>query len=199
VTLFDAAVRSVLKHEGGLADHADDPGGLTNMGISLRAYPHLGREGIINLRREDAIDIYRRDYWAGIPEHLPDEVRWFAFDTAVNSGLARARAWLEEDATLLALVSRRLTFLAGLSTWHSFGRGWTRRIAGVLADINAWERGGPEGKAGRADRLVLTNLLPAERWAVLWSTRTPSGQLETVLRGRFAWRVRDSRIDVRRE
>jgi lysozyme family protein len=192
VALFDAAVASVLRHEGGLSDPPDDPGGLTNMGISLRSYPHLGREGILNLTRDDAIEIYRRDYWDGIPAHLPDSVRWFAFDTAVNSGLARARAWLELDTTLLGLVARRLEFLVGIGTWPTFGRGWTRRIAGVLRDIAAWDARTGDGMWGEADTLVLHNLRLAERWVAL--TQGPA-----VLRGRYVWRVRGQKIDVRRD
>ena len=33
---FESAVEKVLKHEGGYVDHANDPGGATNYGISLR-------------------------------------------------------------------------------------------------------------------------------------------------------------------
>ena len=35
------ALETTLKHEGGLVDHKDDPGGLTNFGISKKAYPCL--------------------------------------------------------------------------------------------------------------------------------------------------------------
>ena len=36
---FDDIIDVVLKHEGGLVDDKDDPGGLTNLGLSQRAYP----------------------------------------------------------------------------------------------------------------------------------------------------------------
>ena len=198
MTLFEAAVNSVLKHEGGLVDHPDDPGGLTNMGISLRAHPHLGRAGIINMRREDAIEIYRRDYWAWIPDGLPNASAWFTFDTAVNSGVARARAFLREDESLTGLVSQRLAFLVTLPTWSTFGRGWSRRIAGVLADIGAWEKGeageGGGGQFGYVSKVVLHRFPLALRWAVLASAR-PDG---TALLGEFKWRVRPGKLDVDR-
>jgi len=39
--MFDQAVEVILKHEGGLADNPNDPGGITNFGISKRSYPEL--------------------------------------------------------------------------------------------------------------------------------------------------------------
>ena len=136
--LFDVAVEAILKSEGGLVDHPHDPGGLTNMGISLRAYPDLGREGIKNLTREEAIAIYKRDYWDRIPAHLPDGLRWMAFDAAVNHGVSRALAWLEHYDNVVDYAAARLDFYTGLSTWNSFGRGWTRRISNLLYDIADW-------------------------------------------------------------
>lgn len=60
---FQAAVATVLEHEGGLVDDPADPGGVTNFGISLRAYPQLGADGIRALTRDKAIAIYWTDYW----------------------------------------------------------------------------------------------------------------------------------------
>lgn len=58
---FEKAIEPVLKHEGGYVDHPDDPGGETNFGISKRRYPELQ---IATLTREEAIEIYRRDFWS---------------------------------------------------------------------------------------------------------------------------------------
>lgn len=60
MALFEPAVEYVLANEGGLVNNSADPGGLTNFGISQTEYPHLD---IRELSREDAIEIYRRDYW----------------------------------------------------------------------------------------------------------------------------------------
>ena len=139
MTLFEAAVKNVLESEGGLVDHPRDPGGITNMGISLRAYPYLGPDGIRNLTRAEAIYIYRRDYWDRVPADLPDDVRWMAFDSCVNHGVGRTLAWLKTHRTLEALTAVRLRFYASLSTWDAFGKGWTRRIAHVLEGIEAWQ------------------------------------------------------------
>jgi lysozyme family protein len=137
--LFRAAVTNVLISEGGLSDHPNDPGGLTNMGISIRAFPHLGVDGIRHLTREKAIAIYHDHYWRRIPDTLPDDLRWMAFDSAVNHGVSRALGWLGLTTNLAQYTATRLRFYASLSTWESFGKGWTRRVAHVLEGISAWE------------------------------------------------------------
>lgn len=57
---FSAAIDFVLANEGGYVNDPDDRGGETNFGISKRSYPSLD---IAKLTREQAIDIYKRDYW----------------------------------------------------------------------------------------------------------------------------------------
>ncbi len=57
---FRHAVEMVLRHEGGYVNDPADPGGETKFGISKRQYPDLD---IASLTREQAIEIYRRDWW----------------------------------------------------------------------------------------------------------------------------------------
>lgn len=57
---FEPAINIVLKHEGGLADISEDPGGLTKYGISSKNYPDLD---VKNLTLAQAKSIYKRDYW----------------------------------------------------------------------------------------------------------------------------------------
>lgn len=136
MTAFDRAVAHVLEIEGGVVDHPDDPGGLTNMGISLRSYPQLGRAGILNLTRAQAIDIYHRDFWEPIAAMTGDDrLRFAAFDAAVNHGLARAQRWLRDHRTVYAFTAYRLRFYARLSTFTTFGRGWVNRMAAVTAAL----------------------------------------------------------------
>lgn len=136
--LFQAAVANVLEVEGGLVSHPHDPGGITNFGISLRAFPHLGRDGIKRMTRTQAAGIYRTAYWNRIPATLPDGLRWMAFDAAVNHGVGRALEWLREHQDLAAFTARRLRFYTALSAWPTFGKGWTRRMAHVLEGIATW-------------------------------------------------------------
>jgi lysozyme family protein len=57
---FEDAIGYVLANEGGYANDPDDPGGETNWGICKRDHPDVN---IRSLTREQAIEIYREQYW----------------------------------------------------------------------------------------------------------------------------------------
>jgi lysozyme family protein len=147
---FDAAFERLIGHEGGYVNHKADPGGETKYGITKRTYPGENIRGMTLAR---AKEIYRRDFWgpAGC-DAVPDAIKFDLFDAAVNSGCRQAVKFLQgavgtvQDGllgpkTLQALnatpperlVMRfnalRLLFMAELTTWPSFGRGWARRVA----------------------------------------------------------------------
>lgn len=86
MALSAPAIELLLRHEGGLVDDPDDPGGLTNFGISHRVYPDVD---IRNLTREGAAEIYLRDYWRfdAIPSQALGNC---VLDSAVNQGLGTA-------------------------------------------------------------------------------------------------------------
>ena len=91
---FDEIIDVVLKHEGGLVDDKDDPGGLTNLGISQRAYPD---EDIRGLTVERAKELYKRDYWDRYRTgDLPDRLRHIFVDMCINMGGGRAIKILQE-------------------------------------------------------------------------------------------------------
>lgn len=151
--LFSKLVERVLSHEGGYVNNPKDPGGETQWGIAKRSYPNVD---IRRLTREGAIAIYRRDFWERVQgDKLPPEIAFQAFDAAVNHGVGNAVRWLQRAAgvaddghigpvTLSAIKKAqradlvlnfnavRLEFYANLSTFPTFGRGWTRRVAGNL-------------------------------------------------------------------
>jgi lysozyme family protein len=150
---FDTFIERVLSHEGGYVNHPSDPGGETKWGIAKRSYPHLN---IKDLTREQAIEIYRRDFWQAVGGHLlTDEVAFQALDAAINHGPANAIRWLQRavgvaDDGVFGPISRaavgrmpsvdvvlrfnaeRLDFYTKLSTWGTFGKGWVRRVANNL-------------------------------------------------------------------
>ncbi len=90
---WKVAIDFVLAYEGGLVDNPSDPGGLTNFGISARAYPSVDIRG---LTKEKAEEIYKRDYWNGVHgDELPGPLAVAVFDSAVNQGLGTAIRMLQ--------------------------------------------------------------------------------------------------------
>lgn len=155
---FDVEVAKVLEREGGYSNNPADPGGETNFGISKRAYPAVD---IKNLTRDEAIAIYRRDYWDKIKgEQLPPLIASVLFDAAVNQGIGQALALAQlalkltpdrslGPQTLSALQSAEpRTFLANflaeralaystLKTFPVFGRGWYRRLFSQSIELSS--------------------------------------------------------------
>jgi lysozyme family protein len=164
---FDQIIGRILAHEGGFVDHPKDPGGATNFGITEQVARAAGYRGHMrNLPRETAVAIYRAQYWGRVQgDKLPDAVAFQVVDAAVNHGTGNAIRWLQAAAGVaadgiigpvtLAAVRKadpadlvlvfnaiRLEFYAALSTFATFGRGWTRRVAGNLR-LAAHDNGSP--------------------------------------------------------
>lgn len=151
---FDACFEELLDWEGTeLHCVPGDPGGRTRYGISQRAYPGLDLE---RLTREQARDIYKRDYWdkAGCPG-LPPVLRGYYFDCCVHHGIRQATRLLQRalgvradgimgpvtrqalceesdpEALLFELRLCRMTFMVDLVDARpgqvKFLKGWLRR------------------------------------------------------------------------
>ena len=145
---FEQAVAFVLEQEGGISDLAGDSGGLTKFGISKRNHPDLD---IANLTKEQAIEIYRTDYWRKLCcDQLPNGLDLLVFDAAANEGPTRAAKMLQtilkvtEDGivgpstikaarnapdVLTGYLAQRMYQYALLPQVLTFGRGWYRRLA----------------------------------------------------------------------
>lgn len=142
---FERAVKLVLKHEGGYINHPNDPGGPTNFGITLATYrkhvnPAADADDVRRMNIEHAKAIYRKSYWNALGcDQLPSGVDYAIFDYGVNSGTGRAyrvlRAVKEKGGSpsqqVNAICNERLSFLKGLGTWKTFGKGWARRVSEV--------------------------------------------------------------------
>jgi len=94
----------LLYFEGGLVDNPNDPGGLTNMGITIHTYKHhtgitdevQARQGLKELTEEEASKIYKLHYWDVVKgDRLPPGVDIFVADTAVNIGPLTAMKMLQ--------------------------------------------------------------------------------------------------------
>ena len=150
----------VLKNEGGYVDNPADPGGATNLGCTKAVWEqYIGRsvtkDDIKALTPNDVMPLYKAKYWDTIKgDDLPEGVDYAVFDFAINSGPSRAAKALQSvlsitvdgqigPATLRALETAnprevatavceaRLTFLQGLPTFPTFGKGWSNRVSEV--------------------------------------------------------------------
>ncbi len=112
--------------------------------------------------------VYYQNYWLmARGDLLPSGLDYAVFDLAVNSGPGRAVKMLQEvlkvkvdgvpgnvtlaaanaaspSKTINALCDARMDFLKGLkTTWPTFGKGWTTRVAGVRSEALAMAREAP--------------------------------------------------------
>lgn len=102
---FDSAVRFVLANEGGLEENSNDPGGITNFGISLRFLREvpsdvLRKAGIFepideytvrNLTMDQALHIYRTMFWDTTFEKIINQSLCnYIFDMCINLGHGQA-------------------------------------------------------------------------------------------------------------
>ncbi len=106
---FEDALSMVLRHEGGLSMDAQDEGGITNMGISLRFYKKrvkvdADESNIRNLNIAEVSDIYKKFFW---DPNRYDEIdnqnlANRMMDLAVNTGSLNANSFLQHAVNLIA-------------------------------------------------------------------------------------------------
>jgi len=150
-------LETILHHEGGYVNHPKDPGGETNLGVTKRVYEDFGgTKDMKDLTREDVEPIYKKNYWDRVKgDDLPAGLDLCVFDFGVNAGTGRAAKYLQtmigtvadggigpntlkklndyveehgiEDA-IKNYQSDRQKYYESLSTFDTFGKGWTRRV-----------------------------------------------------------------------
>jgi len=159
---FERCLDETLKHEGGWADHPNDPGGATMKGVTIGTFAQfkgrkVTKEELRAISDADLRAIYKRGYWDKVKgDDLPSGLDFVAFDAAVNSGPSRGAKWLQialgvvadgaigpatieraheanPQSIIKAAIVARMTFLRNLKTWGTFGKGWERRVYNVQA------------------------------------------------------------------
>lgn len=179
-----ACLAVTLKYEGGWSDHPRDPGGATMKGVTLatyrRYYPGATKDQLRAITTAQVERIYADGYWSKVAgEALPFGLDLVTFDYGVNSGPSRGVKALQAEVgakadgdpgaetirkaasvdvkrAIQGVCRRRLSFVRGLSTWETFKRGWSSRIADVEAKAVAmWLARG--GKLSETDKRVLND------------------------------------------
>ena len=79
---FQKCLEMLLHHEGGFVNHPQDPGGMTNLGVTKAVYDKwIGREAtksdMMDLKPDDVAPIYKKNYWDKVRgDDLPSGVDW---------------------------------------------------------------------------------------------------------------------------
>ncbi len=213
---FAKAMPHVFSEEGGYVDHPKDPGGATNLGITIATLSawdgkKASKADVKALTKKKATDIYKANYWDKVAgDDLPAGVDYAVFDFAINSGPARAVKMLQKivgvdqdgvigaktlaavqkmasDKIVNALCDSRLAWLRTLSTFRTFGKGWTSRVSRVRSRSLAFSRDSnpapsniptaPTGKAVQADTSITEVLKKPEAWGPLGGLVTGIGAM----------------------
>jgi lysozyme family protein len=160
---WDEALKHILKYEGGYVHHKDDPGGMTNLGVTKRVWEEWtgkpATEADMRALTPAMVGpLYKKRYWDAVRgDDLPSGVDLCVFDCAVNAGPGRASKFLQQavgvladgqigpmtvaattakpaDEVIDAFCNLREAHYKSLSTFATFGKGWMNRLGAVEAE-----------------------------------------------------------------
>lgn len=160
---WDEALKHILHYEGGFSNHREDPGGMTNLGVTKRVWEEwIGRPAteadMRSLTPEMVAPLYKKRYWDAIRgDDLPSGVDLCVVDCAVNAGPGRAARFLQQaigvtadgqigpktiaavtaipaDQVIEKFCNLREAHYKSLDTFATFGKGWMNRLASVEAE-----------------------------------------------------------------
>ena len=125
----------------------------TKFGLAANTYPNLD---IKNLTLAQAKSIYKKDWWDKLgADGMHSAIVFQLWDFAINAGKSRAIKELQQavgvpadgiigpqtlaavnahdlNDVILSLTAERLKFYTSLSTFKTYGKGWTNRVADNL-------------------------------------------------------------------
>lgn len=155
---FNTVMLHIFEVEGGYVDHPRDPGGATNMGITIGTLSRwrgrqVTKEEVQDLTKEEAKQIYLSYYWDEVDcDEWDSGLDLVMMDACVNSGPSQAVEWLQRavevsddgvlgpitkaavraSQSLLDLirdcVRERRESVRSFRNYDTFGRGWENRI-----------------------------------------------------------------------
>lgn len=110
---FSKVIPHIFEFEGGFVDHPDDPGGATNMGITIVTLRNLDMDldndgdidtdDVLKVNRQVAEDIYRKQYWDVVEaDKWHVSIGMVLMDGAVNSGPRASVRWAQKAMGITA-------------------------------------------------------------------------------------------------
>ncbi len=132
---FEDCMQFVFKWEGGYVNDPNDLGGETKYGITKRWHPNLD---IKNLTREQAMEIYYKDYWlkAGC-DKMFYPANLIIFDTAVNMGVSRALDLWNGVDNWYDYLFKRIQYYTSMPSAKYYLRGWTNRCIDLWREVKS--------------------------------------------------------------
>lgn len=159
---FPEALSIVLKWEGGFSNDPQDPGGITNLGITKEEYERISGRDVTEtemraLTIEQVTPIYLKYYWTpAYCDHTPEIAKLIVFDCAVNQGVTCATKIMQDALgmsvdgligphTRLALTEcdpqafksafavKRAERYWDTANKERFGLGWFKRLVDVAS------------------------------------------------------------------
>ena len=157
---WDKSFRLLLRSEGEFSNLSQDPGGMTNLGVTKATWENwIGRQSdeaeMRSLTPQKVEPLYKKKYWDAVRgDELDAGIAYILFDFAVNAGVGRSIKTLQAclgvpadggfgPITMAAVKSvepleliKRFTyakkeFYRSLPTFEVFGEGWLNRLADV--------------------------------------------------------------------
>lgn len=123
LTNFHASLMRLLKHEGGYVNDPQDPGGMTNLGVTKKVWEAwvgrtVSKADMQALTPVAVGGLYKVKYWDKVRgDDLPSGLDYCMFDFAVNSGVGRA------TKTLQVLLDVNADGMLGKATLGAIGEG----------------------------------------------------------------------------
>ena len=124
------------------------------------------RQSVRSITMAEVLDIYKSQYWDLIHgDDLPAGLDYAMYDFSINSGPSRAVTFLQEilgvkvdgvmgnvtlgaikrrndiSGLIQALCLKRWNWMKRLSTFKTFGKGWTRRVMGETVGVQVGDTG----------------------------------------------------------
>jgi hypothetical protein len=157
---WDESFRLLLQSEGGFSNLSQDPGGMTNLGVTKATWENwIGRQSdeaeMRSLTPQKVEPLYKKKYWDAVRgDELDAGIAYILFDFSVNAGVGRSIKTLQTclgvpadggfgPMTMAAvqavdpveLIERfsqaKEDFYRSLTTFSTFGKGWLNRVADV--------------------------------------------------------------------
>lgn len=157
---WQASFDAMIVSEGGFVNHPDDPGGMTNLGVTKKVWEawvgHPVTEAEMRVLTPELVaPLYKRRYWDACKcDEMPTGLDYLVFDFAVNAGPNRAAKTIQTAVgatadgaigpiTLAAIKKQdpaelivnfgeaKEAFYRMLPTFPMFGRGWMNRVRHV--------------------------------------------------------------------